>query len=102
MTLAALLNEPCTITPADPDGIPVTTVCYAEQQTASEDTVNAAHQMDTWRVILPAGTAVDGHCTIDLPERGVEGLEVQGPPHQVRNPRTRTVTQIELTAARTV
>lgn len=98
MSLATLLNEPCTITPDADD--PFDTVCYAEQQTASEDTVNAAHQSDTWRIVLPAGTEVDGHATIEIPGRGLT-LDVQGPPHEVRNPRTRVAHHIELTAART-
>lgn len=99
MSLATLLNEPCTITPTTGD--PVDTLCYAEQLAASEDTVNATHQLDTWRILLPADTVVDGHATIAIPDRELV-LEVQGPPHPVRNPRTRTIHHIELTAARTV
>lgn len=102
MSLATLLNEPCTFTPitrgddTEDRGIPVTTVCYAEQRGASEDNANTARQTQTWMVMLPADFTGNGHGELEIPGRGLL-LDVQGPPHRVRNPRTRTIHHVELT-----
>ena len=52
-------------------------MCYREQRTATEDTANTDQQSQEWKVLLPAGTAVDGH---DLITVGSLVLEVIGPP----------------------
>lgn len=104
MPLADLLNQACTITTRTTSGsvdrygnptlseATLATVCYCEQRTASEDTVSADTQAQDWLVMLPAGTSVSGS---DLITVGSLTLEVQGPPWQVRNPRTQSTSHVE-------
>lgn len=99
MSLTTLVNEPCTFTPDEGD--PVDTVCYAEQLAASEDTANIDQQTQTWRVLLLASFAGDGHGELAIPGRDLT-LQVDGPPHRVRNPRTRTIHHVELTGTEVV
>lgn len=107
MSLANYLNQSCTITSrataattdryGNPDVTTTTasTVCYCEQRNATEDTANTDQQSQEWKVLLPAGTAVDGH---DLITVGSLVLEVIGPPWPARNPRTQSVSHVECTA----
>lgn len=105
MTLAALLNQPLTIqrrgtTNVDPDygtDVPgtistVQTEGYVEQVEAKEVTVDQQTYVTDWRVVLPAGTLVDGS---DRIVHGSKLLEVIGSPHQAWNPRRRVVDHIE-------
>lgn len=107
MSVAALMNQVCTITSratgatVDRYGNPAVTettsatTCYAEQTRRTEDTTNTDQQAQDWLVVLPAGTAVDGHDVITI---GSLVLEVVGPPWPARNPRTQSVSHIEVSA----
>lgn len=108
MTLAALLNQSCTITTrttagtTDRYGNPdlseatTTTTCYAEQRQRGEARDGASEaQSEDWTVVLPAGTSVNGHDKITI---GSLVLEVVGPPWSVRNPRTQSTSHVECTA----
>jgi len=107
MTLAALLNQTCTITtrtasatvdrygnPTDTEATTSTT-CYCEQRQRSENTVDANVQSEDWLVMLPAGTDVAGNDKITV---GSLVLEVVGPPWPVRNPRTQSASHVECNA----
>lgn len=104
--LANLLNQPCTIThvartgATDRAGVPAETttatetVCYAEQQRATDRTEGQSSTEQRWLLVLPAGTTVDADDRVEID--GVNGVfAVQGPPWPARNPRTRTVSHIE-------
>ncbi len=108
MTLAALLNQSCTITtrtdsgtvdrygnPAQTEASTATT-CYCEQRTRTESKDGKGEvQQEEWLVVLPAGTTVNG---LDQITVGSLVLEVVGPPWPVRNPRTQAESHIECTA----
>lgn len=107
MSLANLLNQPCTIThqaqtgAVDDYGNPTwettttETVCYAEQRRTEEDTLDQSTGTEEWRVLIPAGVTV-----ADQDRLNVDGLalEVYGPPWPVWNPRTRRVSHVEIRA----
>lgn len=107
MSVAALMNQACTITARSDSGsvdrygnptdttADTATVCYAEQKVRTEDTANTDQQSQEWLVLLPVGTSVDGH---DLITVGSLTLEVTGPPWSAHNPRTQAVSHIECTA----
>lgn len=109
MTLAALLNLPCTITrrtqngAADDYGNPTytttttTTVCELQQQVASEDVVDRDGQASDSILILPAGTGIDGGDKVTV--SGVD-YEVDGPPWAARNPRTGLAHHVECRVVR--
>lgn len=107
MSLAALLNQACTITTRtdaatkDRYGNPdvtestTTTVCYAEQRSRTEPGGEDAVASEEWMVMFPTGTTVDAHDKITV---GSLVLEVVGPPWPVRNPRTQSTSHIECNA----
>lgn len=111
MTLAALLNLPCTITrrtqngAADGYGNPTetttvtTTVCELQQQFAGEDVTDSNVQSSDFLLVLPAGTGIDGgdKVTIDGSD-----YEVDGPPWSARNPRTGVVSHVQCRVVRRV
>lgn len=110
MTLAQLLNQPCTITRrADgdttnrygnnvDDAETIETVCELQQRQRSEDTDGGELGRSAWLLVLPAGTDVrlGDAVTID----GTV-YEVQGEPWQARNPRTGEDSHVEATLERT-
>jgi hypothetical protein len=105
MTLRTLLKQPLTIqrrsgTTTDPYGneVPTTTTTiattgYLEQTQATEITVDRQTYTTDWRVVLPAGTAIDGSDRIVY---GTLTLEVIGKPHEAWNPRVGKVSHLEL------
>ncbi len=107
MSIGGLLNQSLTIqrrssTTTDEYGneVPTTTstvaaLGYVEQVTAEEVTVDRETYVTDWRVFLPAGTAVDGS---DRIVHGSKTLEVVGAPHEVWNPRTKTIHHTEARA----
>lgn len=103
--LARLLTRPCVLvtrTPGPPDvyGDPSwvesrnNALCYAEQTVASEPG-DPNYQADEWRVLLPAGAAVDG---LDAVEVDGQRFEVLGPPWTAKDPRFNRDHHIELRA----
>jgi len=110
VSYARLVNEPCTLTsrtesgPVDRYGNPTvvetttSTVCYAEQKSASENTVDNT-QVEVWEVDFLPDEEVDGLTEVTIPGRALV-LEIVGPPHHVRNPRTQVVEQINATGTR--
>jgi hypothetical protein len=112
MSLAGLMNRPCSIVNVDTSGTEdvfgdvvydetatVATVCYVEQRQAREQTAGANTQIEEWLVVLPAGTVIDGAARVVVADLT---LEVQGPPWPVWNPRTQAVSHIECTAKQVV
>lgn len=109
MSLAGLMNQACTITTrtdtatTDRYGNPVptestaATVCYCEQRVHNEDAGEDHIETEDWLVMLPTGTTVDAADKITV---GSLALEVVGPPWQARNPRTQSVSHIQVTARR--
>lgn len=107
MSFRGLLNQPLTIerratTGTDDygNGAPstITTVeteGYVEQTEATEITVDRETYRTDWRVFLPVEVEVDGSDRIVY---GSRTLEVLGTPHEVWNPRTRTVHHKEVLA----
>lgn len=104
MSLAALMNQACTITtrtagattdrynnPVDTEAT-TSAVCYCEQRQRTEDTVNANTQTQDWLIMFPLGTTVAGADKVTV---GTLMLEVVGPPWTVHNPRTRADSHIE-------
>lgn len=106
MSLAILLNRPCTVTHVTQSGAPdeynnptdatmvTATVCYIQQRRASEDTTLQDTQREDWMILLPAGTVIDGTDRVTVPDANLI-LEVQGPPWPAMNPRTQLVSHIE-------
>jgi hypothetical protein len=108
VTIAQLLNRPCTIThrqegderdgygnPVDEEATTVT-VCELQQRQRTED---AGIVAATWALYLPGGTAIDAGDTVEIDG---DGYEVLGEPWSARNPITRVVSHAEVTVRRTV
>lgn len=109
MTLADLLNLPCTITHRDPSGdldpygnettaeSTSDTLCELQQRQRSE-TDDDAITSSRWLLVLPAATVVDAGDSVE-----VDGqvYEVEGQPWVARNPRTMVVSHIEATLRHT-
>lgn len=108
MTIAKLLNLPCTITHRQEgdqhdtygndldDETTTTTVCELQQRQRAETPNDIAGT--TWALYLPAGTAIDAGDTVEIDG---ESYEVFGEPWPARNPVTQVVSHIEATARRT-
>jgi hypothetical protein len=108
VSIAQLLNRPCTITHRQDgderdeygnalDGeMTTTTVCELQQRQRSETTDEIA--ASTWALYLPAGTAIDTGDAVEI--EGVS-YEVDGEPWAVRSPITKGVSHIEATVRRT-
>lgn len=116
MTLASLINEPCTITnwttpnpltdtgdgpdydefgniaPVDET---IDTVCYREQRSTIEVTVDENTVTADWLFMFGAGTDIAATSTITV---GDDTFAVVGKPWPARNPRTRTVHHVECNA----
>ena len=108
MTIAQLLNCPCTITHRQ-DGderdqygnaldteTTTVTVCEIQQQQRTETAEEIAGT--TWALYLPAGTAIDAGDTVDIDD---VSYEVHGEPWPARSPVTEQVSHIEATVHRT-
>ena len=110
MTLAALLNRPCTIVTRTESGTvneygdtvdteaTITTVCELQQKQRDENDDRGELAQSEWLLVLPAGTDVrlgDSVTVEDLV------FEVVGEPWHARNPRTQAASHIEVTLART-
>lgn len=109
MSLAALINQACTITTRtegakDRMGDPTLTesstaaLCYCEQRQRSETTAAGDVQTQDWLVMFPLGTTVAGSDKVTV---GSLVLEVVGPPWTVRNPRLGANSHIEANARMT-
>ncbi len=111
MSLATLINRPCTLTlrTFDPDvvnefgdEIPIEatadTVCELQQRARDETSDPGQVSATEWLVFLPAGTSIATGDTIT-----VDGIryEVTGQPWPARNPRTQVASHIEATVRRT-
>lgn len=105
LLLSRLLTRPCTLVtrtpgPADAYGDPswvetqAASTCYAEQTTPSEPG-DPNYQGDDWRVVLAAGTAVDGLSAVIIDG---QTFEVYGPPWVAKDPRSNADHHIELRA----
>lgn len=107
MSVAALMNQSCTITtrtdsatvdrygnPA-PTEATTATVCYCEQRQRTEAAGEDQVASEDWLVMLPTGTTVDASDQIAV---GTLVLQVVGPPWTVRNPRTQSDSHIECNA----
>jgi hypothetical protein len=110
MTLAALLNRPCTIIRRVFEGdlddygneipteITVAAVCELQQRQRSEDTDRGEVSATSWLLVLPAGTEIGSGDSIVIDG---EVYELDGDPWEARNPRTRQPSHIEATVVRT-
>lgn len=110
MTIAQLINRPCTITrgvTSDDDfgldappsaGATVSTVCELQQQQRAEDASQGEVSRTEWIGFFPPGEIINPADTI-----AVDGLkfEVIGAPWIARNPRTQTDSHVEATLRRT-
>jgi hypothetical protein len=111
VSLLGLLTQPLTVqhrsaTSKDEYGNDVITTTstvgingYVEQTDAQEVTVDRETYQTDWLVVLPAGTPVDGS---DRIVHGDRTFEVVGRPHEVWNPRTRSVHHIKARAREVV
>jgi hypothetical protein len=112
VTLAQLINRPCTIVHRLPgedrdeygNRIPkensVDTVCELQQQPGASFRSESEDQVsDTrWVLFLPAGTDVAAADTVTIDG---DGYELLGDPWPVRNPRTGVPSHIEAPVKRT-
>lgn len=109
MSLQALLNRTVTITSRAPSSdtdaygntvdAETTTVTVGEvQQQQRDESPDGLVAETTWLLIVPAGTNVDTGDEVIVDDLA---FEVQGPPWEVRSPRTGTVHHIEATLRRT-
>lgn len=110
MTLAALLNQPVTITRriegttkdefrnVIPDEDTVSTVGELQQRSRSEPGADGETSTADFLLILPAGTDLT---TADKVTVDGQDYEVVGDPWRARNPRSQTYSHIEATVRRT-
>lgn len=110
MSLARLLNRPCTITHREPgagrdrygnslpDEVTVEALCELQQQSRGEDAGRQEISETKWMLVLPAGTVIAAADTVTVD--GVE-YEVEGDPWRARNPRTQAESHVEATVRRT-
>jgi hypothetical protein len=109
VSLALLLNRPCTITrrsgaiTTDTYGNEihalesVQSTCELQQASRSESTERGDVSHRDWRLFLPAGTHVGAADTVTVDG---EDFEIVGDPWPARNPRTQTVSHLEATVTR--
>lgn len=112
MSLASLLNTPCTITRrsasekddefgnAIPDTDPFDTVCEIQRQDAvlvNEDSEGEPSRTD-WLGIFPAGTDLDGGDSVMVEGEGE--FELVGDPWRARNPRTQVRSHVQVSLRR--
>lgn len=107
MSLVTLINEPCSITTrtatgdtdefgnAEVDTTTETTVCYREQISTVEVTVDENTVTADWKFLFFTGTEIFATSTVTV---GDDTFEVVGAPWPARNPRTRTVSHVECNA----
>lgn len=107
MSLVTLINEPCTITnrtatdDTDEFGNAETTtttddtVCYREQTSTVEVTVDENTVTADWKFLFHPGTVIGATSTVTV---GDDTYEVVGAPWPARNPRTRAVHHVECNA----
>lgn len=101
-----LMVRPCTITrnartgSEDAYGMPLVvgtsqaaTVCYVEQEDASEVTGGREAEVQTFRGYFPAGTEFDG---TDVVTVGTSTFEVIGPPWDAHDPFSDTFDHVEV------
>lgn len=109
MTLAKLINTPCTIVRKSASGtedvygnlIPseeeIDAVCEVQQKDRGEQPEGEPADAD-WLGIFPAGTDLDANDSVIVD--GLGGFELIGAPWPARNPRTRAASHIEATLRR--
>lgn len=109
MSLARLLNTPCTITRRSsseeedefgneiPGTDTVETVCEVQQRTRDEDGEGEPGRAD-WLGIFPAGTDLDGGDSVTV--EGLGRFELDGDPWPARNPRTQVESHVEASLRR--
>lgn len=124
MSLARLLNQPITIqsvggtatdeygnTVPGAVGAPVNVLGYLDQKDTIEYLDGRQTVVSKWKAFLPATATVDGYAVVFLDTFGMPGalvlrpmdyiiyeaqqFQVDGEPHYVYNPRTKTVSHVE-------
>lgn len=76
------------------DGPPREIKGYLEWEATSEQTINRDTVSTNWKAYLPAGLVLTAY---DYLISGGQTFQVVGNPHQVYNPRTRSVSHVEAT-----
>jgi len=106
VTLSSLLNRDCVVlhrvdSGEDEYGNPISedtelaTVCELQQRRSEEPGAVGERAVTDWVIFLPAGTPI---ATADAVTVDEHRLEVIGDPWEVRNPRTRHDSHVELVA----
>ena len=111
MPLAKLLNRPCTVVHRSPSNteedaygnfIPVETatetVCELQQHPGSDSESEDQVSANRWALFLPAETESGSADTVTIDG---EDYEVLAEPWNARNPRSQTVSHIEVSVCRT-
>lgn len=111
MSLARLINRPCTIRRktegetrnkhgnAVSEIVETETVCELQQQPAFRSESDEAVSENRWQVYLLPGETVGSGDSIDI--EGAGEFEVFGEPWEARNPRTGRASHIEVAVRRT-
>lgn len=110
MTVATLMNRPCTITLRSTgtteddygnlidDEEFVDTVCEIQQKTRDEPEALGETSVTLWDAFFPAGTVTDTAASVDVEGLGV--FEFVGDSWPVRNPRTQIESHVQATVKR--
>jgi hypothetical protein len=105
-----LLNRPCQIVHRSPsdteddygnviaDHLVSATVCEFQQDARKEHDGTNDLSESKWRIFLPTGTDITSGDQVVVDGKT---YEVDGEPESVRNPRTRTMSHLEVTVVRT-
>lgn len=109
MSLAKLLNTPCTIVRSSaseteddygnliPSEEEIDAVCEVQQKARDEQAEGEPADAD-WLGVFPVGTDLDSNDSVIVDELG--RFELIGPPWPARNPRTKAVSHVEATLRR--